>query len=345
MSTEKTVSESSARAQGEKPIVTTGQHIHKWSTYLSVDWVFNTLCGVGFAYGAKYTKIGQKLWSGPIQKIGTKLLNPFFKNDIAKGGDESVKAFDALKYSVDKFETFFSIIAGGMFTIPPLMVLEDKKNRIGISRGLDEMIHGKEKVANDPRFEASYKAIEQEPTKDFAAGMTSRFAALAPLLAWVLIPKSWVTKSPIFKPIIGARTAFFGKLGDVVDGTARKMGFSEAKLKDGIKLDILRDANGEIKIGEVAVDAKEKFDYITRSATPMDFGLGLPYAGLHAIFYSMFAGGKEKKPEKNSPAPARHTEQEHVVETTHTPKAKVHEIVSRERMAEAPKLEHAVERA
>lgn len=343
MSTEKTVSESSAREKGEKPIVTAGQHIHKWGTYLSVDWVFNTIVGVGFAYWGKYTKLGQKLWSGPLQEVGTFLLKPIFKSDLVKGGKVADKAFEALQYSVGKFELFFSIIFGGMMTIPPLMWLENKKNRINITRGLDETIHGKEVVASDPKFEESYKAIEEEPKKDFSAGMKARFVALAPLLAWVLIPNSWGNR-PVFHSLVKASDLYFGKIGKAVDSTARKMGFSPNKLKDGVEL-VLENSEGTINIVEKPVSGAEKFKNVTTNAIPMDFGLGLPYAGLHAIFYNMFAGGKEKKSERNPQTSDRQTEREKITETTHVPASKVRDVANRERMADAPKLEHAVERA
>ncbi len=270
-----------------KPFVSAGQFLHKWTTYLGVDWIFNTMCGVAFAYGAKYTKIGQTFWSKPVQSAGLWLLKPVLKTP------------SALAYSVDKFETFFSIIAGGMMTIPPLMALEKKENRIAISRRIDEAVYGKEKVASDPKFEQSYQAIAEEPPKQFWAGMFSRFAALSPLLAWVLIPKEWATKSPVFKHAIEAKGWYFGKIGDLVDKGVRKLGFSERMLKNGTKWTIDKTAG---TLTEVPVTALNKFEDVTKNSTPMDSGLGWPYAILHGLFYPVFAAGEAaiRSPDKKA---------------------------------------------
>jgi hypothetical protein len=247
----------------ETPFVSKGQKIHKWATYLSVDWVFNAAVGVSFAYWGKFTKSGQKFWSGPIQKGFKKVLSPLIKNE------------EKLNTSIGRGSMFMSIIAGGMFTIPPLMVLENQKNRIGISKKLDQWIYGKDAVENDPKFEASYQAIKDEPKKEFGPGMTSRFAALSPLLAIVLIPQTNKLSTD----------HFFSHVSNGSKWVARKLGFSAKNLKDGEAI---------VGAKKVPVTANDKWEFI-HEGVGMDFGLGLPYAGLHAMFYNMFAKGSDKE--------------------------------------------------
>lgn len=324
MSNEKTVSESASREQGEKPIVTAGQHIHKWGTYLSVDWMFNTLCGVGFHYFSKYTHIGRQYWSGPIQGAFKKILSPIITNKEALGRSAGLGG------------TFMSIIAGGMFTVLPIAALEEKNNRIGFVKWLDEMIYGKEKVANDPKFQESYEAIKQEPEKDQKAVWLARGAALAPLLAIVLVPsyqpgavRKW------FHAISDGASAFFTPIQNGSKWVARRFGFSENSFKDGLAVHQAK---------EIPVTAAQKWNDI-HEATALDFGLGLPYAGLHAMFIGMFAkGATEKKPEHKPRSSEHLIEGEKTIETSAAPAAKVRDIASRERLEDAPALEAATTR-
>jgi hypothetical protein len=285
----------------KKPFVSAGQHIHKWGTYFSVDWFFNAAVGVAFYYGTKYTHFGQKYWSAPIQGFFKNILKPLIKDE------------EALGKSAGKGGTFMSIIAGGMFTMPPLMVLEDKKNRISISKWLDETIHGKEAVANDPKFEASYKAIAEEPEKEFWTGMGARFTALAPLLAFVLVPahqpgepRKW------FHPISDVAGKFFGTVADGSKWVAKKIGFSEKSFKPGITIE-----NGEFK----AVDAKYKWND-THDAIAMDFGLDLPYAFLHSVLFGAFTLGKTKD---KSATTANHPVTSEPSKPSHEPSSRKHD--------------------
>ncbi|MGE0753668.1 MAG: hypothetical protein AB7L92_00730 [Alphaproteobacteria bacterium] len=248
-----------------KPVVpiehekTTGEKIHKWGTYLGVDWVLNTALGVGFAYWGKVTKSGQMLWSKPWNKVFDKAL--FF-----------VKNPESRAFGVHKGNMFVSIIAGGMFTIPPLMALENRKNKKAIVQSLDRMIYGEEKVASDPKFQQAYDAIDMEPEKDFKAGMTSRFAALAPLLTLtVFIPSSrdWLEKN------------YFRHISKASENAATKMGIKGAGLK--------KIMAGREKDGTPISAWKFIHDNVA-----FDGGQALPYAGIHAIFYNMFARGNKK---------------------------------------------------
>jgi len=242
-----------------RAFVSRGEKIHKWGTYLSIDWIFNAATGVGFAYWGKYTDLGKKIWSGPITEGFTKILKPFIKNP------------EYLKKSVGKGNMFMSIIAGGMFTIPPLMILENNKIRKSIIKYFDAIIYGKDRVENDPKFQTAYDEIDHAPKKDFAGGMASRFIALAPLLAMVLIPASRKISDKFW----------FDHVSKASEFTANKMGFREKSFKS-------------IPLAE----GKERWKFIHDSVA-MDFGLGVPYAIMHAFFYNMFASKKEKENEAN----------------------------------------------
>lgn len=245
--------------ESKRSFISAGERIHKWGTYLSVDWIFNAATGVGFAYWGSYTDMGKKMWSGPITNFFTKALKPFIKDP------------KQLKSSAGYGNMFMSVIAGGMFTIPPLMALEDNDTRKSITKFFDQLIYGKEKVASDPKFQQAYDEIEHTPKKDFASGLTSRFAALAPLLALVLIPATKKFSNKIW----------FNHVENASDAVARSVGFSEKSFKN-------------IPVRE----AKERWKFIHESVA-MDFGLGIPYAILHAFFYNMFSKKKAKTEAEN----------------------------------------------
>jgi hypothetical protein len=243
--------------------VSAGQHAHKWGTYLSIDWIFNAMTGVTFAYWGKFTESGQKIWSGPISKAFEKGLSPFIKNP------------EHLKTSSEYGNIFMSIIAGGMFTIPPLLLLENKKVKRDTTEAIDRVVYGKETIENDPRFQASYEEIEKEPKKDFTRGLTSRFTALAPLLAMVLIPATRKISDKLW----------FDHVAGASEKVAAKMGYGPESFKS-------------VPLAE----GKERWNFIHRSVA-MDFGLGVPYAVLHAFFYNKFVNGKNGKHPENGDAP------------------------------------------
>ena len=257
-----------------KPFVSWGQRLHNISTYLGVDWVFNAAAGVSFAYWGKVSQAGKQYWSGPIEKGFNRILRPIIKNP------------QSLEYSVHKGGMFLSIIAGGMFTIPPLLFLENNKVKNSITRTYDRLIYGKDTVDADPKFQTSYDAIENAPKKDFWTGMTSRFAALTPLLlVTVFIPKTrdWADKN------------YFSRLSDFSEHMAGKIGIKGEKLK-AVEVGRTKEGNG--------ISAwKFIHDNIA-----FDAGLGIPYALLHDFFYNAFSGEKQKKKDarepKASPLPA-----------------------------------------
>jgi len=251
----------------ERSFITKGEKIHKWATYLSVDWIFNASVGAAFAYWGKFTEMGRDWWSKPINKMFETGLKPFFKNP------------EYLKESVKQGNTFMSIIAGGMFTIPPLLVLENSKVKKSIVKFFDKMIYGKDKVENDPKFQQAYEEIKEAPKKDFWTGMTSRFAALAPLLALVLIkPTKEILVKNLFTPVGEASKFVVSKVGLPAERLFKKFP-EEAK-------------------------RAERWKYIHEDAIAMDLSFGLPYAVLHSITYNMFAGFKgKKKPKGEEKAP------------------------------------------
>ncbi len=243
-----------------------GQNIHKWGSYLGIDWVFNTLSGVSFAYWGKYTELGQKAWSGPVEHMFEAGLSHVIKNE------------KQLASSVEHGSMFASIIMGGMMTIPPLMILENRGVKKSIVQSLDRVIYGNDRVERDPTFQQAYAAMDHEPKKNFTTGMLARFAALTPLLAIILIPE---TKEK-------AKALYFDHIARGSDMLARGAGLSE-----------------ETFAHLSPQEAGDRWKHI-HNAIAMDFGLGLPYAGLHSFFYDKFAGisghGKESARVPDVPA-------------------------------------------
>lgn len=235
--------------------ITAGENIHHWATYLGIDWILNTLSGVGFAYFTKYTKAGRKYWSDPITSAFDKGLQPFIRNDAMR------------QASAGYGNMFMSIIAGGMFTLPPLMLLESRKIKSAIVQFLDRRIYGKDKVENAPKFREAYEALEHEPKKDFTSGLAARFAALAPLLAIVLTPTTKKASDKVW-------FNYFEKGSDIA---ATKLGFGPESFK---------------KVSPE--QGKERWKFIHESVA-MDAGLGIIYAGLHSIFYNIIAGIRGKR--------------------------------------------------
>jgi hypothetical protein len=242
--------------KSERKFVSAGARIHHWATYLSVDWIYNAIAGAGFAYWGKFTESGQKIWSKPVNTLFTKTLKPLFKNEAH------------LAEAVKQGNTFASIIAGGMLTIPPLLALENKKVRKSIVKFIDRNVYGKDTVENNPKFQESYAAIDEAPKKDFTMGMVSRFAALAPLLALVLIkPTNHWLKENVFSNVGKASKKVVSKLGLPPDRMFKNL--SEA-------------------------EKVEHWNYVHDEAIAMDLSFGLPYALLHSFFYNKFADLEDK---------------------------------------------------
>ena len=287
----------------QKSFVSAGQRVHTWTTYFGIDWIFNAIVGVSFAYWGRFTPSGKKYWSGPITAFFKNVLSPFIKNE------------ESLTKSAGYGNMFASIIMGGMATIPPLMVLENNKIKRSITTFYDQLIYGKEAVENDPKFEASYRAIEQQPKKDFWTGLTSRFAALAPLLAIVLIPQTKKISDKFY----------FNHITSASDKTFTTIGITEEKMFGKLPAEQLKEHS-----------SAERWRYIHESVA-MDFGLGPWYAVLHEFFYNMFAQRKEDKKKAGS-AHYENENREKIASATahpHTsqqPKTQVHKISREEHL-------------
>lgn len=240
---------------GKEPFKTAGEKVHKWGTYLGVDWIFNAAAGVAFAYWGKYTKTGQKIFSGPVKHGFETMLKPIIKDP------------KSLKSSVEYGNMFVSIITGGMFTIPPLMVLENNKVKKSITQTIDGMVYGKDAIENDPRFKEAYERIENAPKKDFLTGMSSRFVALSPLLASVLFPP---TRNLLDKH-------YFSHITKASTSLSTKMGLGAEKLFPKLS----------------KAQALERNAFIHDNFA-LDFGFGVPYAILHSVFYNKFAGDQKE---------------------------------------------------
>lgn len=244
----------------ERAFVSAGERIHHWATYLGVDWIFNAISGVGFAHWGNKTETGRKLWAEPIDKGLHKALKPFLKEESLENG-------------VKNGNIFFSIIAGGMMTIPPLLVLENKKNKKAITQSLDNTIYGKDTVVNDPKFAKAYDEMDHEAKKDFKTGMLARFAALAPLLASVLIPASEKRLSKYY----------FEPIGNGVEKAVSKIGITKKTF-----------------FSKKPPEESKKLWSSLRENIGMDLGLGVLYAPLHAFFYDKFSKSLDK--ENHTPA-------------------------------------------
>lgn len=247
---------------GARSFTTPGEKVHKWGTYLSVDWIFNAASGVAFSYAGKYTEIGKKYYSGPLTSGFEIALKPFIKNP------------NSLKKSVDWSVTFVSIITGGLFTIPPLMALEKNHTKRKISEFFDRKISGNEVVDNDPRYKEAYDAIENAPKKDFWSGMGSRYVALSPLLLSVMVP---VTRDALGKH-------YFSHINSSTTHLCTKAGITAERMFPKL----------------TKAEATERFNFLHDNFA-MDFGFGVPYAIMHAKFYNKFANSKNAPAETKAP--------------------------------------------
>jgi hypothetical protein len=271
-------------APQKRSFVSAGEKIHKWGTYFSVDFLLNATFGVLFWYGTEHTKLGQRLWSNPIKKGFTSLL------------EGSIKDAKSLEKSVDNGATFMSIIAGGMFTIPPLMALENTKNKKAIIKSLDEKIYGKDKVANDPKFQKAYDELGKEPKKGFWSGLLGRFAALAPLL--------WSVTNSKARPV--TYKYYLDKFAWASEKCAQGLGFGrDLSIKEIAEIE--RFAK-EAKKEPVLTEAQKRWKGIHNSIA-MDVGFDWPYALMHMVTYTFFAktfallGIEKKQTPEGKPAP------------------------------------------
>ena len=264
----------------KREFVSIGERIHNEITYRGVDWILNAAFGVAFAFSTEHTAIGNKYWTKPVSGFYEKILSPVLKGE-------------GLKFGTEWGTRLTSIMFGGTITIPPIMMLEDKKNKVGIIKGLDETIYGKETVANDPKFQKSYDEIKNEPEKNFSTGMITRFMALTPIFAIVLTKR-------LNEPFIDH---LYDRIGNATKWLAEKTRLTPSAENAWWMEKEFKIERG-VKEGEKWVEEKSRWDLLHRTIG-FDFGLTLIYSVLHEISYKALAAmGGKKKQEQQAEAPA-----------------------------------------
>lgn len=268
-----------AQSADKKRFVSFGENAHKWGTYISIDWFLNYATGIAFAMWGKYSKIGQKYWTEPLTKVARSMSENVFRFKPGPG----------LESSVGNVIMILSVIAGGMFTIPPLMVLESKPVRKGIVKSLDQMYYGKDEVENDPKFAEAYEAMDHAPKQGFWTGLSSRLAALTPCIATVYFEKPKQLSKPYF---------------DFIERNSER-----AYKAVGLNKDRLFK-----NLPEAEKEARWKF---LHDNSAIDFGLEPWYAALHMVAYrgfakiaDMFKGPNSEQAKLVRPQP------QHIVATT-----------------------------
>jgi hypothetical protein len=251
-----------------------GAKTHNLITYRGVDWLMNATFGVSFSYFADRTKLG-KIYSEKLQGAFGKVLSPILKD--AK----------SLEVGSKWGARFANIMIGGFAIIPFMAALEDKKNKKSIIKSLDEMHYGKDAVAHDPKFEESYKKIDEEPPRDVSTGMVARFVALAPLLAITFTP---ATNNFMAKNI-------YNRIGGATKWTAEKIGIRPKSL---MARGEMVHPNGDPKL---AKEFQSDWKYI-HETIGFDFGLTFIYAYLHEGVINLLTGGKKSKAAPAQPAAA-----------------------------------------
>jgi hypothetical protein len=282
-----------------KPVrafVSTGEKIHNEITYRGVDWLLNSAFGVAFAYWTHRTESGRKYFSQPVEKFFTKILSPIFKDE------------KALKGGAEWGGTFLSIMFGGTVTIPPLMHLENPKNKVPLIKRLDTWIYGKDKVENDPKFAQAYEEIKHQPKKDFWTGLYTRFIALAPLLAITVYKPTQDFMLKNFYNHIASGTKYVGE----------KVGLGQAEYWSKKSVEGIEKMSPE-KANEVT----NNWHYV-HSVIAFDFGLTIFYSFLHEVAYKLFAKKKDdalnrKEAEKRAAVEKRSEPKKEAVELEEKP--------------------------
>lgn len=237
----------------KRDFVSIGETIHNELTYRGVDWLLNSTFGVMFAVWTARTKSGAKYFAEPVGKFFNFVLKPFFQTE--KGLEVGVK------WGI----TYLSIMFGGTVTVPPLVLMENHKNKKAIVKGIDTLIYGKDKVENDPKFAKAYQEIEEQPKKDFWTGTAARYITLAPLFTMTL-----------YRPTHEVATKFvYAPLARAVEKVATKLHIKPGKFLSEIRPD---------QYGNKDTNWKYMFDTIG-----FDFGQTVFYCVLHEFTYKLLA--------------------------------------------------------
>lgn len=358
-----------------KPIrsfISIGEKIHNEITYRGVDWLMNSTFGVAFAYATSRTEWGRRIWNKPLNKFFTAVLEPVVK---AFNGSKT-----ALESSVGYGVMFLSIMFGGTVTIPPLMYLENPKNKVPFIKKLDTWIYGKDKVEHDPKFAHAYQEIKEQPKKDFGTGMKTRFIALAPLLAFTVHEPSHLFVKKHFYDYIAKGTKYIGnKIGigkgeywlkrsveklpfnlspsefEKIDSLSKNEFLAKAELspKNRKKMEAL----SEDELKKVLKSTKEdsKNGNFLHDTIAFDFGLTIMYSFLHEIAYKLFAQKKDDARKAKEELAHHHTPNETVAikeepvkspehdspAHSNAPHAKVSNVAARETLKPAEQREMA----
>jgi len=254
-----------------KRFVSWGWRVHNEITYRAINWLLNSTIGVATAYFIQRTSRGAKI-SNVADKSFEWMLSTIFK----------VKNPTTLAEGAQWGTRLLSIMAGGFTIIPLMMLMESKKVKKKVVRWLDEKIYGEEIIRNDPKFEASYCKIDEEPKKGFWVGLCARFIALFPLFVICFTPSlnKWPTK--YLYDLIGRYTKL----------AAEKIGIKPAGM---IQKSVMVHPGGNTALSKVP---QTNWDFLHQTIG-FDFGLTAFYAVLHEIAYKVLAaffGLKKDKP-------------------------------------------------
>lgn len=288
--------------------------------WIGADWILNSTVGVTFAVINKRTKIGRDYIGKPVHNFFSGIAGKFSQNP------------HTVEKSASWGSDFVSIMVGGFSIIPVVNYLMKAENRVSFARWVDEKIYGKEKVANDPSFAATYDEVYHEPKQSFGIGMAARFLAIAPLITASSYPKiNDRLDEHLYKPISRKTKWLAEKLHIKPSGYMLQE-------HDVVKLDKAT--------GTDHVQKQSNWDFL-HEKIGFDFGLTAFYMVLHerACHYlgCMFSKPQEKKPQE-SPATAQETHPSATLaaSTPHTDEHRQHQHTkhTHKRTAVAPRSEN-----
>lgn len=264
-----------ASQPGEKPFVSKGEKVFDEITYRGVNWLLNAAFGVAFTYWSTCTKAGKRLWGDGVYNAFRKIATPLTKNERS------------LHNAAEGGRLFAGIIMGGFAIIPILMGLE--KNKKSIVESLDKRFYSEDEL-KDPKFEAAYNTIAQEPEQDFTGGLITRLIALAPILgALTVFPRSLERR--VFAPI-----------GSISKKAA----------------EILRIQPKGLIENSVKIDNKDMSHWnFIHNTIGADFAMSLAYSLMHEPLYKGYARifNKDKDTDKtnteNTPPPPSQNNEKH----------------------------------
>lgn len=246
---------------------TAGLKIHNEVTYRGIDWLLNSSIGVAFCYWQARTHSGEKFFNKPVSSFFKTILKPVFKTP--QGLEEG-----------SKWGTMFTgIMAGGTLIIPPMMLMENRNVKKKVVRQLDEMMYGKDEVADNPEFKKCYESIDKEPEKTFSTGMIARLMAITPLIAASSTP---AINMRLMKYI-------YDPIGNLSERAASAVGIKpSAEMLEKGAMELL-DGNPKS-----IPQFQNNWDFLHRTIG-FDFGLTIVYSFLHELAYKSLAAIGMKK--------------------------------------------------